>query len=119
MPCRRQVTIRLWMMPTCLAPSSVQQKSQDLRLWKCFSKRKGWLFSDTVRGALASAHLYSLVETAKANGIEPHAYLSRLFDRLPFATTVEDFEALLPWNAKAALPDSHLHALGHRKHAVI
>jgi len=90
-----------------------------LRLWKCFSKRKGWLFSDTVRGALASAHLYSLVETAKANGIEPHAYLSRLFDRLPFATTVEDFEALLPWNAKAALPDSHLHALGHRKHAVI
>ena len=30
MPCSRQVTIRLWMMPTCLAPSSVQQKSHDL-----------------------------------------------------------------------------------------
>ncbi len=42
--------------------------------------RKGWLFSDTVKGAIASANLFSLVETAKANGLE-------------------DFEALLPWNA--------------------
>lgn len=81
--------------------------------------RKGWLFSDTVPGALASANLYSLVETAKANGIEPHAYLSHLFDKLPLATTVEDFEALLPWNVKAALPSSHLQALTQRKNAVI
>jgi len=44
--------------------------------------------------------LYSLVETAKANGLEPHAYLSRLFADLPKATTVEEFEALLPWNVK-------------------
>jgi transposase len=65
--------------------------------------RKGWLFSDTVKGALASANLYSLVETAKANGVEPHAYLSLLFTRLPHAKTVEDFEELLPWNVKAAL----------------
>jgi transposase len=59
--------------------------------------RKGWLFSDTVKGAIASANLYSLVETAKANRVEPHAYLSLLFARLPHATTVQDFEALLPW----------------------
>lgn len=64
--------------------------------------RKGWLFSDTVKGAVASANLYSLVETAKANDVEPHAYLSLLFARLPHARTVEDFEALLPWNAVAA-----------------
>ena len=38
--------------------------------------RKGWLFSDTVKGAVASANLYSLVETCKANGVEPHAYLT-------------------------------------------
>jgi hypothetical protein len=38
--------------------------------------RKGWLFSDTVKGAIASANLFSIVETAKANGVEPHAYLS-------------------------------------------
>jgi hypothetical protein len=62
--------------------------------------RKGWLFSDTVNGAVASANLYSLVETCKANGIEPFAYLSHLFDRLPHLTTVQDFEAMLPWNAK-------------------
>jgi transposase len=60
--------------------------------------RKNFLFSDTVKGAIASANLYSLVETAKANNIEPHAYLSVLFERLPYARTVEDFEALLPWS---------------------
>jgi transposase len=56
------------------------------------------LFSDTVKGAVASANLFSIVESAKANGVEPHAYLSRLFQQLPHAKTVEDFEALLPWN---------------------
>ena len=61
--------------------------------------RKAWLFNDTVKGAVASANLYSLVETAKANDIEPHAYLSHLFTKLPHAKSVEDFEALLPWNA--------------------
>lgn len=61
--------------------------------------RKGWLFSDTVKGAIASANLFSLVETAKANGLEPHAYLCHVFERLPHAKGLEDFEALLPWNA--------------------
>jgi len=64
--------------------------------------RKGWLFSDTVKGAVASANLYSLVETCKANALEPHAYLRFLFERLPHLKTVEDYEALLPWNAKAS-----------------
>lgn len=61
--------------------------------------RKGWLFSDTVAGAVASANLYSIVETCKANGVEPHAYLTHLFERLPHLKTVEDYEAMLPWNA--------------------
>ena len=77
------------------------------------------MFSDTVRGAVASANLYSLVETAKANNIEPHAYLAHLFAQLPYAKTVEDFEALLPWNVKAALPTSHLRAVAQRKNAVM
>lgn len=59
--------------------------------------RKNWLLSDTVHGAKASANLYSLIETAKANGLEPYAYLRRVFTELPAATTVEDIEALLPW----------------------
>jgi hypothetical protein len=60
--------------------------------------RRNWLFSDTVRGAKASAMLYSIVSTARANGLEPYAYLRRLFAELPKAKTVEDFEALLPFN---------------------
>jgi len=62
--------------------------------------RKSWLFCDTQAGATASARLYSLVETAKANRVEPHAYLTYLFTHLPIATTVDEFEALLPWNVK-------------------
>jgi hypothetical protein len=63
--------------------------------------RKGWMFSDTVKGAVASANLFSIVETAKANGVEPHAYLSTIFQRLPYARNVEDFEMLLPWIVKS------------------
>ena len=64
--------------------------------------RRNWLFSDTTAGAIASARLYSLVETARANHVEPHAYLTHLFTHLPAATTVDQFEALLPWNVKLA-----------------
>ncbi|SEJ45422.1 IS66 C-terminal element, partial [Azotobacter beijerinckii] len=60
--------------------------------------RKNWLFSDTPKGATASAHLYSLVETAKANGQEPYAWLRHVLERLPTAQGAEDYEALLPWN---------------------
>jgi transposase len=59
--------------------------------------RKAWLFSDTPRGADASARLYSIVETAKACGLEPYAYLKLIFEKLPQATTLADIEALLPW----------------------
>lgn len=65
--------------------------------------RKNWLFSSSQAGAHASANLYSLVETAKANGINPYQYLERLFTDLPNAQSVEDFEALLPWHVKATL----------------
>jgi transposase len=61
--------------------------------------RKAWLFADTVGGARASANLYSLVETAKANGLEPWAYLRYLLERLPAATDPGDLEALLPHRA--------------------
>ena len=60
--------------------------------------RKNWLFSDSVRGVKASANLYSLIETAKANGLEPYAYLRRVFTELPRADTVEAIEVLLPGN---------------------
>jgi len=63
--------------------------------------RKNWLFSASQQGATSSANLYSLIETAKANGLEPYAYLKRVFTELPNATTLEQIESLLPWNLKA------------------
>jgi hypothetical protein len=60
--------------------------------------RKNWLFADTVAGAQASANLYSLIETAKASGIEPYHYLREIFTRLPRAMCLTDYEALLPWS---------------------
>jgi len=59
--------------------------------------RRNWLFADTVGGANASANLYSLLQTCKVNGIEPHRYLAALFTALPLASTADDYEALLPW----------------------
>lgn len=60
--------------------------------------RKNWLFSATVKGAKASANLYSLIETAKANGLEPYHYLRHIFKELPKSDSLEQIEALLPWN---------------------
>jgi len=60
--------------------------------------RKNWLFSASVKGVKASANLYSLIETAKANDLEPYAYLRHVFTELPKAETVEAIEALLPGN---------------------
>ncbi|WP_198673718.1 IS66 family transposase [Algibacillus agarilyticus] len=62
--------------------------------------RRAWLFADTPAGAQASAIHYSLIETAKLNGLEPYAYLNAIFKALPYADTVEKIEALLPWKFK-------------------
>jgi len=58
--------------------------------------RKNWLFAGHPNGAHASATLFSLIETAKACGLEPYRYLRFLFEKLPRAQAVEDYEALLP-----------------------
>ena len=57
--------------------------------------RKNWLFSNTSSGAHASSILYSLIETAKANGLDCYAYLSRLLTELPWKDC--DIEKLMPW----------------------
>jgi len=65
--------------------------------------RKGWLFSSTVEGARASAILYSLVITAKANGLDPFKYMSYVLKEIPKINAVEDYERLLPHRVKAVL----------------
>jgi len=64
--------------------------------------RKNFLFCNTPRGAKASAVIYSIIETAKENGINPYAYLTFLFERLPNMDTTNSaaIEELLPWNVK-------------------
>ena len=58
--------------------------------------RRNWLYSASPKGAHASAFMYSLVESAKANGLEPRAYLQALFERYPLARTTEERRMLLP-----------------------
>lgn len=60
--------------------------------------RKNWLFAGSPKGAEASATLYSLVETAKANKLDPYKYLRFIFEKLPFAEVQEDYQLLLPMN---------------------
>jgi transposase len=64
--------------------------------------RKTWLFCNTVGGANASANLYSLIETCKANGVDTYRYLIAPFKALPQAQTAGDYEALLPCRFKDA-----------------
>ena len=63
--------------------------------------RKNWLFSDTVKGAKSSAIIYSLIETAKANNIEPYTYLNLILTDMqymgrPFSN--EELESFMPWS---------------------
>ncbi|MPM67577.1 IS66 family transposase ISSwo2 [bioreactor metagenome] len=64
--------------------------------------RKNWLFCNTVKGAEASAVVYSLIETAKANGLKPFEYLLFLLETIP-ATTTGQLDDMLPWGK--AIPE--------------
>lgn len=69
--------------------------------------RRNWLFSDRPGGALASAAIYSIIETAKHNNLEPYRYLCYLFDRLPYAQSKEKFKELLPQNLTPEILAEH------------
>lgn len=59
--------------------------------------RKNWIFAATPKGAHASATLYSLVETCKANGLDPLSYLTLIFTELPKIQDAAGYETLLPY----------------------
>ena len=65
--------------------------------------RKNFLFADTAAGAKSSGRIFSLIETARANGHHPQRYLSVLLTELPNVTDVDQVEALLPWNLTPAM----------------
>lgn len=61
--------------------------------------RKNWLFSDTPNGANSSSLVYSMVETAKANGVNPYHYLAFLLEKFPSSLmSDEELAKLAPWN---------------------
>jgi hypothetical protein len=62
--------------------------------------RKNWLFANTPRGAKASAIMYSIIETAKENGLNPYEYLTYIFKNAPnwdICSNIDNLERLLPW----------------------
>ena len=66
--------------------------------------RKNWLFADTPKGATASAAIYSIIETAKANGLNVYTYLEFLLMWMPdtdWHNHPEDLEDLMPWSEMA------------------
>ena len=65
--------------------------------------RKNWLFHGNDAGAEASCRIYSLIETAKMNGLEPWAYLNTVLARLPEVGLSGDWESLLPWNLRPGI----------------
>jgi hypothetical protein len=67
--------------------------------------RKNWLFSNTSKGAQASAIIYSIIETSKENGLNPYEYLKYIFEQLPNVDTKDTaiLDSLLPW--AATLPE--------------
>jgi transposase len=65
--------------------------------------RKNWLFSNTANGANASATLYSIIETAKANGLVAFDYLNKLLSEIPVLKPEDTIDHLLPWNISLAI----------------
>lgn len=69
--------------------------------------RKNWLFANTPRGARASAAIYSVIETARENGLHPFRYLTYIFEQLPQLADLQDpgaLESFMPWSS--GLPDN-------------
>lgn len=63
--------------------------------------RKNWLFAGSEGGGRRAALFYTLIESAKLNGVDPHAYLTHVFEKLPSATSA-NLDALMPWNFEAS-----------------
>ena len=93
-----QTSLRAYCMDGRLPISNIQSEhvAKTIAL-----ARKNFLFADTPAGASASAMIYSLLETAKANKHHVFRYMSVVLSELPKADTAEQIESLLPWNLLA------------------
>lgn len=82
------------------AVEATPSNNESERCAKAFATgRKNWLFSKAIDGADASAFFYSIIESAKANGINPLLYTELICMEGPYCKSENDMESLLPWNA--------------------
>lgn len=86
--------------PKCFESSASNNVAESAIRPFCIGK-KNWLFSNTDTGAHASALFYSLIETAKANHMNPYDYVWYILTKAPLCKTEEDWDQLLPWNMDA------------------
>lgn len=75
---------------------SIDNNRSERAIKSFVTGRKSWLFSQTANGAQSSAVLFSMVESAKANGLTPYDYIKYLLEL--FSLPEPDVEQLLPWN---------------------
>ena len=95
------VSVMLYTVALACAPRMLFANSQFLRLCAVEHKRKNWLFSNSVEGANASAVVYTMVEMAKAHGLNIYGYLKFLLEHRPGKDmTDEQFAELAPWSEK-------------------
>jgi hypothetical protein len=65
--------------------------------------RKNFLFLGSDRGGDRAAFIYTIIETAKLNGLNPEAYLTAVLDRLAHGHSNHRLDELLPWNFQTTL----------------
>lgn len=79
---------------------SIDNNAAEREIKQVVIGRKNWLFADSVDGAHTNAIMYSLVATAKVNGLDPYLYLVELYRKVPNLKSSDELKALMPWNIK-------------------
>ena len=93
------VSTRLYRIALAFAPLEDSISTKFLRLCSVEHNRKNWLFSSSPKGAAASAMVYTMVEMAKANGLNTYKYLTYLLSQRPNdQMSEEQLEQLAPWS---------------------
>ena len=80
---------------------SIDNNHTERIIRKFVMARNNFLFADTVECAKALCILFSLIQSAILNGLEPYQYLVKVFKAIPYCKTVEDYIVLMPWNLKS------------------
>ena len=85
----------------------IDNNAAERSLRGCALGRKNWLFAGSDAGGDRAAAIYSLLESAKLNGLDPEAYLRHVLERIA-DHPINRIDDLLPWNVVAALAEKEL-----------